>query len=492
MKILVATGHLSEMAVRKSVGNNADITIADTKIAAFITPGKLLAAIQKDISRFDYDIIFIPGLCSGDFSKAAAQLGCRIRLGPKHAYDLNYVLPFADKIEFSDKVPACELLIDVRREMALKKARELEDGSEPSLMLGSLKLGGNSRMKVMAEVVDATGMESNALARRIRSFVAKGADIIDLGASLHATPGDVERAINVARSVTEVPVSIDTLDPDLFTQALGMGIDLILSLDSSNIGVVGSLVAKAGVPAVVIPDPDEGLESLLRNINAARSEGIEEIIADPVLDPIGHGFTDSIVRYSEFHRRFPDIPVFFGVGNVTELLDADSAGSNATLCGIGADVGASILFTPEFSNKAQGSVSELSKASLMMLLARERASSPKDLGIDLMEIKEKRRRNDAVLPEVFVRAKSHRMWKLDPAGSIRIGIIPHEDCKGGLILAEHEKVSVAGKSAGEVMDTLIDMGLVSRLEHAGYLGRELKQAEIALKFNRSYSQDDEF
>jgi len=84
------------------------------------------------------------------------------------------------------------------------------------------------------------------------------------------------------------------------------------------------------------------------------------------------------------------------------------------------------------------------------------------------------------------------MWKLDPAGSVRIGIIPDENGNGGLILAEHDTMSVVGKTAAAVMDTLIDRGLVSRLEHAGYLGRELKKAEIALKFNRSYSQDDDF
>jgi dihydropteroate synthase len=84
------------------------------------------------------------------------------------------------------------------------------------------------------------------------------------------------------------------------------------------------------------------------------------------------------------------------------------------------------------------------------------------------------------------------MWKLDPAGSIRIGIVPDKDGSGGLILAEHDTVSIAGKTAGAVMDALIERGLVSRLEHAGYLGRELKKAEIALKFDRSYSQDDDF
>jgi dihydropteroate synthase-like protein len=492
MKILVATGHLAEMAVRKSAGANADVIVADTKIAAFITPGKLLAAIEKQVPRFDYDIIFLPGLVSGDFSKAEARLGCSIRLGPKHAYDLSYVLPFAGSIEFSTKVPACELLVGVRREMALEKARELEDMAVPAMMLGNLKLGGNSRMKVMAEVVNATGMENDALARKISSFVAKGADIIDLGASLHATPDDVERAIGIARSVTRLPVSIDTLDTELLMRALGTGVDMVLSLDSSNIDILGPRIADSGVPAVVIPDPDEGLESLQRNIAAASQAGIRRIIADPVLDPIGHGIVDSIVRYKEFHCLHPDVPVFFGVGNVTELLDADSAGANATLCGIGADVGASILFTPEYSNKAQGSIKELSMASLMMLLARERDSSPKDLGIDLMGIKEKRRRTDAVPPGDFIEAQSGRMWKLDPAGSVRIGIIPDENGNGGLILAEHDTMSVVGKTAAAVMDTLIDRGLVSRLEHAGYLGRELKKAEIALKFNRSYSQDDDF
>jgi len=30
------------------------------------------------------------------------------------------------------------------------------------------------------------------------------------------------------------------------------------------------------------------------------------------------------------------------------------------------------------------------------------------------------------------------------------------------------------------------------MTHAAYLGRELMKAELALKFRRSYSQDDEF
>jgi hypothetical protein len=110
-----------------------------------------------------------------------------------------------------------------------------------------------------------------------------------------------------------------------------------------------------------------------------------------------------------------------------------------------------------------------------------------------MILKEKRRRTDASMPGKYMEAKERRMWKTDPAGSVRIGIIPDEERTGeGLIVAEHETSAIVGTNAREVLDTLMDMELVSTLEHAGYLGRELKKAEIALKFNRSYAQDDEF
>jgi dihydropteroate synthase len=42
------------------------------------------------------------------------------------------------------------------------------------------------------------------------------------------------------------------------------------------------------------------------------------------------------------------------------------------------------------------------------------------------------------------------------------------------------------------MDTLLELEILSRLDHAAYLGRELEKAELALQFNRSYAQDDVF
>ena len=60
----------------------------------------------------------------------------------------------------------------------------------------------------------------------------------------------------------------------------------------------------------------------------------------------------------------------------------------------------------------------------------------------------------------------------------------------GQIVAQNTEIAVAGRSARDILNTLIDMGLVSRLDHAGYLGRELERAEIALGLKRDYVQDE--
>jgi dihydropteroate synthase-related protein len=493
MKILIATGRLAENTVRKAIGEKADILVADIDIAAFITPKKLIKTFKEAGLSKTYDLILLPGLVTGDFSKASEELGCKIRLGPKHAYDLGFVLLYTGKIEFSEKVPACELLADVRKEMALELIRKTEEEASSPLKLRSVKIGGKARMKVMGEIVGAMEMDASSLQVKIEAFIARGADIIDLGATLNTQPEQAKRAVSIAKTYTKAPVSIDTLDPELIKEGVEAGADLVLSLNSANLDTVGPTIARAGIAAVIIPDEERSLESLVRNVEAARRLGIKEIIADPVLDPIGHNITESILRYHEFHKMYPEVPVFLGAGNVTELMDVDTIGVNATLCGIGVEVGASILFTPEYSDKSQGSIAELKRASEMMMLSNIRESSPKDLGLDLLCIKEKRRRPDFLLPENMIQARPSKGWRVDPAGPIRIHIVPDRiSGNGGLIVAEHEKTSVVGKNAREVMGTLLELKLVSRLDHAAYLGRELEKAELALQFNRSYAQDDVF
>ncbi|MGB7545033.1 MAG: DUF4346 domain-containing protein, partial [Methanothrix sp.] len=174
----------------------------------------------------------------------------------------------------------------------------------------------------------------------------------------------------------------------------------------------------------------------------------------------------------------------FGAGNVTELLDADTSGVNALLAAIGAEVGAAILFTPEYSAKAAGSVRELATASMMMQLARKRKTPPKDLGLDLLCLKQKRRLPEEPLPETMTEAQQGHTYVPDEAGSFRIFL------SAGLMVARNGPVSVWGENARDLVNTLVDMGLVRRLDHAAYLGRELQKAETALRLGRDYVQDE--
>jgi len=498
MNILVATGKLAENTARKSVKDKADVLVLDIEVAAFTTPALLRRSLPQ---KNKYDLILIPGMSSGDFSGLEKELDTPIRLGPKHAVDLGFVLSFAGSFDFSTKIPACELLIERKFSTAIGKTIELENIAVSPLTLRSVKIGGNSRMKVMAEIVDAGNLEKNDLARKIIYFVESGADIIDLGMSLDTTKTGVGNAVKIARSVTGIPLSVDTLEPDLINAALDAGIDIVLSLNSKNIEKVKDGIIKNSTVSVIIPDRSVDLESLFNNIGSARSLGIKNIIGDPVLEPAGHGLSRSISRYYEFRERDRTTPLFFGIGNVTELIDADSIGVNSILSGIAMELGASILFTPEFSQKACGSVLELKTASTMMMLSQDRGSAPKDLGVDMLAIKEKRRREYGKLPGTYIDAKGNDKWHLDPAGCFKIEITDDEIRNGklyhGKIMARNNNNNInnnaiVGSTAKEILDTIIERGLISRLDHAAYLGRELMKAELALKFKRSYSQDDKF
>jgi len=111
-------------------------------------------------------------------------------------------------------------------------------------------------------------------------------------------------------------------------------------------------------------------------------------------------------------------PLFFGAGNVVELMDADSIGQNALLAAMAAELGAAVIFTGEHSDKTRGSVAEMRRATEMMVLSRDRPY-PKDLGIDLLVIKEKRRRREPPpeYSETVLAGPAPREVQYDPAGT---------------------------------------------------------------------------
>lgn len=477
---MLVTGRLAYPTIKELTGGMADVLMLNVDIAAFTTPRLLEKAVAD--RKGDYDLILVSGLAASDFSGLERKLGVKIRLGPRHAFDIPLALASAGKLEYSHKIPADQLLADVKRESALKELEEIEGSASFSFLLGGVKIGGNSIMKVVGEVGDATKLPEADLVKKIEGYGA--ADIIDLGVPLESSEDAVRLAVRAARRATRKPVSVDTLMPEYIKAGVGEGASLVMSLSGSNLEEAGPLIAEKGAAAIIIPD-GESLDGLFANIAKAREMGIMNILADPILPPLNYGFVEAVERCRELRRREPDVPLFFGAGNVTEQADADSIGMNALLAGIAMELGASALFTTEAGPKTVNSVKELKTACMMMALAKRRKSVPKDLGIDLLVIKEKRARRDIAEPSTLVQAGPHE-WKLDPAGSFNIFI------EGNRIYARNGDVTVVGEDAQSIVDALADMGLVSMLDHAGYLGKELEKAELAIRFRRSYLQDDKF
>ena len=478
--------------------------VVDINIAAFIKPKLLKHSLHSFKTYTGYDLILIPGLIPADFSDVEKELGVKIRLGPRDARDLDFVLSHSEELNFSKTIPACELLTQKLQAEAHDKLQSIEKASDYAFKIRDLKIGGGV-MKVMAEIVDATRMSEEELTKRIIDFKEKGADIIDLGIASDATVKDVQRTVETAK-FAEVPISIssDTKNPDLIKSAIDEGIDLVLNLDSSTIKEIGKYIAYNEVPAVVIPDEQVAAQSamsrhtpqtsnLTPNIELAKSLGIA-VIANPTVNPIGSDFTGSICRYYEFRQQDKETPLFFEVKNITELMDADSVGVNAMLAGIGMEIDASILFTSECSNKTVGGINELKTAAQMMLLARQRNCAPKDIGIDLLRLKEKRRHKEMKIPVndiLHVHATQNEKWTADPAGCFKIGITESKEIVAIHEIRKHRSTVIIGNTAKEVLDTILREGLVTHLDHAGYIGRELMKAELALKFGRSYAQEQD-
>jgi dihydropteroate synthase-like protein len=369
-----------------------------------------------------------------------------------------------------------------------------------------LPVGKDFPMRVLGEIVDAALLSDNEIQSIARRYVAEGADLVDLGmVAGESRPDDARRVVAAAKAAVKVPLSIDSLDPDEIKAAVSAGADLVLSMDEGNIKAITPLPNNVAV--IIIPtNQREGyfpkktaqrvrlLEGLIAE---AKSLGVEKILGDLILDPMDT--IGSFFAFYQFAERNPTVPMFVGASNVTELIDADSIGVNALLAKLSSEVGASMLLATEKSDKAQGSIKEESIAVKMMFLSTLRGSVPKDLGIDLLVLKDKRNReeiyNTAIEKNnrVLVVNGSEKPAELDKQGEFRVYVDRAEKC----IIAAHfisttsdePNLIVKGKTAYSIYTKIVDLGLVSRLDHAAYLGNELAKAEIALKTGKEYIQD---
>ncbi|MEM4456754.1 MAG: dihydropteroate synthase-like protein [Archaeoglobaceae archaeon] len=466
MRILLVTGKLAEKIVRENAVN-AEVHVCNIDVAAFITP--------KHIESLDlkgYDLVLVPGLTKDcNWEEFERKKGVKVRLGPLHASDIRRVLNFADKIDFSHKIPACRLIESIKAEEVVREVEKLEKSAK--FKIRDVAIGGKSRMKVVAEIVRPNPKD---LREKIAYF-AENADIIDIGVPLEFDTNELGKVLKIAVDESKKPISVDTFSKKAIEIALKHGVDMVMSVSSSNAEVLNLIEDQAIVVA------ERSLEALFKVLELARKR-TEKVIADPILDP-PLSVANSIKRYIEFRKIDPETPLLFGAGNVTELSDADSIGINALLAFIAEEIGCNLLFTTEASPKTTGSVRELRIASYLSKMAKLRNSPPKDAGISLLALKEKIRYETTKEAESFLIAKESKEFHRDPKGDFIIFIAD------GKIFCKHEKATIAGKRAKEIIDTILELGLVSRLDHAAYLGRELMKAEIALRLGKNYVQDQD-
>ena len=120
----------------------------------------------------------------------------------------------------------------------------------------------------------------------------------------------------------------------------------------------------AQLPVLIAGEPAD--EASLHAAIEAMMRRNRPFLADPILDPIPFGFTASIGRYQRLRERFPEAPILMGVGNLTELVEADTAGMQALLFGICAELDIAAVLTTQVSGHARRAIREADLARRVM------------------------------------------------------------------------------------------------------------------------------
>lgn len=513
-KILLVTGGLAEKLVRKYAAESSiayEVKVLPISVASFMT-SRLLVNELKGVRLNGFSMILVPGLAGANLKSVEAKLGLPVFKGPKYAADIPLVLDNLDKIELSKKEPACELLktkinalTEKHLKMAEKRAKKLLFKPHNFLIgkgKAAVAVGKDFPPRVLGEIANAPLLKDEKIVEIAGRYIKGGAEIIDIGMLAGREMADeVPRLVDILRENFEIPISIDTFNKAEIENAIECGIDLILSINGDTINEFRNLE----VPAVLVPlnpkrgyyprKPGERVEYLMKLVKKSRKLGYERIIVDPILEPVGGGFAESLMSFYKLRELDPKLPLLMGIGNVIELYDADSVGMTAILVGAASELGASLVLTVEASDKTSGNVAEVRRARDMMTVSKLRSTFPKDLGLDLLILKEKRKvfdpydKNIARTAEI-VRASAKGKFRLDPKGTFKI-FIEKSEIVAVLYDKKIPKVVIRGKNAEEISNEILKRGLVSRIEHAAYLGRELQKAEVALKTGRSYLQEKE-
>jgi dihydropteroate synthase-like protein len=430
--ILFLTGKLAENSLQKVLAGlkpaEFDYQIAQLgiSVAALMTP-EFIARRLPDARGADK--IVIPGLCRGDLAPLEAKYGVPVERGPEDLKDLPQYFGHG--------------------------------GKKPDLS--------RYATRIFAEIVEATDLTVEQIVARAERYRQQGADVIDLGCLPNTPFPHMEDAI-VALHAQGMQVSVDSLNTEDLLRAGRGGADFLLSLTEKTLWIADEV---ASTP-VLIPAKPGSLPSLYRAIEQMQKKG-RPFLADPILDPIPFGLTESIVRYHRLRKRYPDIDIMMGVGNLTELTDADTTGINAMLFGMIAELNVNAVLATSVSPHAINAVAEADVARRMMLAAHEDKRLPRDYSNGLLGLHDRR-------PFTYTPDEIQELAAQVKDPNFRIQI-------------SEQGVHIYNRNGSHC--DIDPFRLYPMLDvdedgsHAFYLGVELARAQIAWQLKKRYSQDEE-
>jgi dihydropteroate synthase-like protein len=428
-RYLFVTGRLAAQSLHDCLKGIADLDftlrVLPISVAALMDAKFVMKHL---VDAAGCEKVMVPGLCGGDLQMIADKIGVDVIRGPK----------------------------------SLKGIPAFFGATH------ALEGYGEHHTKILAEIVDAHTMSSGEILERAEYFRASGADIIDLGCPVDGSFPEIENVVKMLKRNGYL-VSVDSFDPEIILQADRAGADFVLSVNSQNIEVAPRLRSKV----VVIPDFNGGLDSLEHNI-ARLEEFHVPFIIDPVLKPISFGFTESVDHFIQMRRRHPKAEMLMGLGNITELIDADSTGVNALMVGIITELQIDYVLTTEVISWTRGAVREIDVARQLMYYAHKNRLLPKHLDDALITVKDP--------PfEIFTENELREMQKKVKDRHYRIFV------DGEFIYVFNHKVFIKETNITAIFERLG----VRTISHAFYLGKELQKASLAVKLGKKYVQEEE-
>jgi dihydropteroate synthase-like protein len=277
-------------------------------------------------------------------------------------------------------------------------------------------------------------------------------------------------------------VSIDSLNPVEIEPAVRAGAELVLSVNASN----REAAKDWGCEVVVIPDDLQALGGLEETIDMLASARVPLRI-DPILEPIGCGFAASLGRYLEVRRRYPDAEMLMGIGNLTELTDADSAAINVLLLGFCQELGVRSVLTTQVINWARTSVRECDLARRLVHHSIRSRTPPKHVEPRLVTLRDPKLHafGPEALAQLAADIKDNNYRLFSEEGCIHL-------IGAGLHIADRDPFLVFERLLNPGFGGASDAHQPANIDpsHAFYLGYEMAKAAIALTLNKDYRQDE--